>query len=173
MRLMVSLLTFGPSWMSANCNTRNLPDWWNCRRPSRADTESGRRSPSSAGWMRGRVALAACCNSVILLGECNIGRLHVRFTQGVSRLRCHIASGKIHQPTAQSDVNRQVRKTKNPRICEGSLAGMPGLEPRMAEPESAVLPITPHPNLAGVATSKSCPSYPRPDLNRCWRRERA
>ena len=64
-------------------------------------------------------------------------------------------------------------KNKKPSHLRGSLAGMPGLEPRMAEPESAVLPITPHPNLAGVATSKSCPSYPQPDLNRCWRRERA
>ena len=31
---------------------------------------------------------------------------------------------------------------------------MPGLEPRMAEPESAVLPITPHPNLAWRSNSK-------------------
>lgn len=75
-----------------------------------------------------------------------------------------------HRPKRREQTGA---KNKNPRICEGSLAGMPGLEPRMAEPESAVLPITPHPNLAGVATSKSCPSYPRPDLNRCWRRERA
>ena len=45
-------------------------------------------------------------------------------------------------------------KTKNPRIPRGSLAGMPGLEPRMAEPESAVLPITPHPNLAWRSNSK-------------------
>ena len=154
----MSLLTFRPVLDVGELQYAELPDWWNCRRPSR--TGYGKRSvPSSAGWMRGRVALAACCNSVIAWGKCNIGRFHVRFTQGVSRLRCHIASGKIHQPTAQSDVNRQVRKQK-PRICEGSLAGMPGLEPRMAEPESAVLPITPHPNLAGVATSKSCPSYP-------------
>ena len=27
-----------------------------------------------------------------------------------------------------------------------SFAGVPGLEPRMDEPESPVLPITPHPN---------------------------
>ena len=67
----------------------------------------------------------------------------------------------------------QVQQKQKPSHLRGSLAGMPGLEPRMAEPESAVLPITPHPNLAGVATSKSCPSYPQPDLNRCWRRERA
>ena len=39
----------------------------------------------------------------------------------------------------------------NPR---GLLAGVPGLEPRMAEPESAVLPITPHPNLAWRSNSE-------------------
>ena len=40
------------------------------------------------------------------------------------------------------------------RICPiagGKLvAGVPGLEPRLTEPESAGLPITPYPNKAGV-----------------------
>ena len=51
-----------------------------------------------------------------------------------------------------TEIQTKTKKTlANPR---GSLAGMPGLEPRMAEPESAVLPITPHPNLAWRSNSK-------------------
>ena len=55
-----------------------------------------------------------------------------------------------------------------------SLAGVPGLEPRMDEPESPVLPITPYPNWQAPQLLELLRrSYPRPDLNRCWRRERA
>ena len=160
MRLMVSLLTFGPSWMSANCNTRNLPDWWNCRRQAVRIRKAVDGPPlplvgCAGAWLGG----------MLQFGHTSRVMQHWAITCAIHAGRQQIALPhrirQIHQPTAQSDVNRQVRKTKNPRICEGSLAGMPGLEPRMAEPESAVLPITPHPNLAGVATSKSCPSYPR------------
>ena len=41
---MVSLETFGPSCMSASCNTRNLPERWNWRRPRRAEMDTGRSS---------------------------------------------------------------------------------------------------------------------------------
>ena len=55
-----------------------------------------------------------------------------------------------------------------------SIAGVPGLEPRMDEPESPVLPITPYPNWLCDNRLDGCHmSYPRPDLDRCWRRERA
>ena len=40
------------------------------------------------------------------------------------------------------------------------MAGVPGLEPRMAEPESAVLPITPYP--IGTHNSWSGPTIPSP-----------
>lgn len=89
-----------PREISASCRTRNLPDWWNCNRPSRADTESGRSSPSSAGWMRGRVAaaFAAFCNSVML----------PRVVQFSWTVLCWQTC---------------LRKTKNPRICEGHWLG--------------------------------------------------
>ena len=39
-----------------------------------------------------------------------------------------------------------VRKRRNPRLSGGfRLAGVPGLEPRITEPETVVLPITPYP----------------------------
>jgi hypothetical protein len=41
------------------------------------------------------------------------------------------------------DVEKTLQKTLH-QPCKNP-AGVPGLEPRMAEPESAVLPITPYP----------------------------
>lgn len=65
----------------------------------------------------------------------------------------------------------QTPDTKKASLCE-AFAGVPGLEPRMDEPESPVLPITPYPNWqAQRQTFRQ--SYLQPDLNRCWRRERA
>jgi hypothetical protein len=45
------------------------------------------------------------------------------------------------------------QKTKN-------IAGVPGLEPRQAEPESAGLPITPYPKVKAVSAKDTL-------LNRC------
>lgn len=64
----------------------------------------------------------------------------------------HSGSNEARPHADKNRITLLTPKNKNPRIPRGSLAGVPGLEPRMAEPESAVLPITPHPNLAGVAT---------------------
>ena len=63
---------------------------------------------------------------------------------------------------------------KKALVLRELFAGVPGLEPRMDEPESPVLPITPYPNWqASRLLEPFRLSYPRPDLNRCWRRERA
>ena len=57
-----------------------------------------------------------------------------------------LASGRS-AATACHKQAKNIKKT--PTISEGSfsLAGMPGLEPETDEPESSVLPITPHPNM--------------------------
>src|SRR5690349_3872233 len=83
------------------------------------------------------------------------------------------------------------------RCC---LAGVPGLEPRLSEPESLVLPITPYPKGSSTSSPANTPertipdqrhdphqrrsrppagagglltTYPRPDSNRRYCRERA
>lgn len=65
-------------------------------------------------------------------------------------------------------------KTKKPsRIREGHWLGCLDSNQEWLNQNQLCCQLHHTPIWLGVATPKSCSSYPQPDLNRCWRRERA
>lgn len=82
-------------------------------------------------------------NRVQITGERNQANRQIRELQGHSALEER--KTKTPRPKAGSS-----KESKSSSFDHGSsknrMAGVPGLEPRTTEPESAVLPITPYPN---------------------------
>lgn len=104
----------------------------------------------------------------------------VRFSRrALNESRCRAAFARSARASLLFGVplgfRENVGKPRSRCGCRAFVfAGVPGLEPRTTVPETAVLPITPYPNWqASQLRAATASSYLQPDLNRCWRRERA
>ena len=85
---------------------------------------------------------------VIVTGERHLINAQIREISGGQQLAANIFNpDKTKAP--RSRAGSSVRSVDDSLVHGSSnvrLAGVPGLEPRTTEPESAVLPITPYPN---------------------------
>lgn len=118
--------------------------------------EPGRLYTSASDTVR-RDLLTAFFENLTVRVEDN--RLQVTGTRQAVNMRVHEISAELKL----SEAGEHPEKTRTPLSQEGSsgrptvssfdhgssnvrMAGVPGLEPRTTEPETAVLPITPYPN---------------------------